>query len=392
MEEIISSLLGIIVGTITGLIPGLHINLVATILTASFIATINPLAAAIFIASLAITHTILDFIPSIFLGAAEEDTFLSTLPGHEMLKQGKGYEAAAIAMIGALTGIAIGSLGIFILIPSIKFFSDFSQQYIPWILLIIILYVSFREEKIIPSILVLILSGFLGFLTFHLPIEEPLLPILSGMFGISGLITSLDKKITIPPQSITKLKEINLENKEKIKSTIGAIIASIPFSFLPALGAGYGSLIVSEVTSVSRKTFLFLNGLMNSSVMILSFSVAIILGKTRTGAAAAISQLAGIDSLYTILSYSLISGCIATIFGIWIAKKSSRLISNAPYRKISLAVIVLITIVVSIISGPSGIIVFLTSTFLGIFTIRSNIKRSNLMGALVVPTIIYYLS
>ena len=105
-------LLGVSAGTFTGLSPGIHINLVAAILlslipSSLFLQSIPVLALAIFIASMSITHTFIDFIPSIFLGAPDEDTFLSILPGHQLLQEGKGYEAAILTLYGSLTALII---------------------------------------------------------------------------------------------------------------------------------------------------------------------------------------------------------------------------------------------------------------------------------------------
>ena len=65
IEILISTFIGIFAGTITGLLPGIHINLVGTILvslSATFFSLINPLYLISFIASMAITHTFIDFI------------------------------------------------------------------------------------------------------------------------------------------------------------------------------------------------------------------------------------------------------------------------------------------------------------------------------------------
>lgn len=91
IQIIIFIFLGIFTGTISGLIPGIHINLVGAFLvslSATLFYSTNPIYFVIFITALAITHTFLDFIPSIFLGAPDSDTQLSVLPGHEMLKEG----------------------------------------------------------------------------------------------------------------------------------------------------------------------------------------------------------------------------------------------------------------------------------------------------------------
>ena len=57
----------------------------------------------------AITHTFLDFIPSVFLGAPDGDTALTLLPGHRMVLAGRGYEAVKCSVIGSF-GAVIGAL------------------------------------------------------------------------------------------------------------------------------------------------------------------------------------------------------------------------------------------------------------------------------------------
>ena len=77
IEIILFIFFGIIFGTFTGLIPGIHINLIGVLLvsaSASLFFSINPIYFVIFISSMAITHTFIDFIPSIFLGCPDTDT------------------------------------------------------------------------------------------------------------------------------------------------------------------------------------------------------------------------------------------------------------------------------------------------------------------------------
>ena len=110
LEIFLFLLLGIIFGTITGLIPGVHINLIGAFivsLSASLFYLINPIYLVVFIVAMAVTHTFVDFIPSIFLGCPDTDTELSVLPGHELLKKGEGYEAIILTCYGSLAAIFI---------------------------------------------------------------------------------------------------------------------------------------------------------------------------------------------------------------------------------------------------------------------------------------------
>ena len=74
--------LGIFVGIFTGLIPGLHVNLVALTLVyySAYLKNLFSVTElGVFIISVAVTHTFLDNIPGIYLGA-NEDNILNILP------------------------------------------------------------------------------------------------------------------------------------------------------------------------------------------------------------------------------------------------------------------------------------------------------------------------
>src|SRR4030043_2296572 len=110
LELFISIFIGILAGAFTGLMPGIHINLVGAILvglSATAFSWISPVYLIIFIASMAIAHTFIDFIPSIFLGCPDTETQLSVLPGHELRKEGKGYEEIMLTAYGGLIAVII---------------------------------------------------------------------------------------------------------------------------------------------------------------------------------------------------------------------------------------------------------------------------------------------
>src|SRR5437867_13175778 len=114
------TLLGLCAGVCTGLAPGLHVNNVALLLLASrpaFEAAVLggfPGAApqevvailSSFVMGTVVGHSFLDFIPSIYLGAPEEKTALSVLPGHRLLLAGEGHVAVRLAARGGIAGVA----------------------------------------------------------------------------------------------------------------------------------------------------------------------------------------------------------------------------------------------------------------------------------------------
>jgi putative membrane protein len=396
IEILLALFLGLIAGTITGLSPGIHINLVAAFLTASigYFSSIPLIVLVVFIVAMSITHTFLDFIPSIFLGAPEEDSFLSVLPGHQLLKEGKGHEAFIITIYGSLTALIIILLFTPIYILFLPKFFTAIKFAIPFILIFISLYLIFREEKPFISLVTFSLAGLLGYLTFNLPVKEPLMPLLSGLFGLSALVISLKTKSQIQKQTIKPLKEIKLKRKDFFKSLVAILISSPFCAFLPGIGSGHAATIGSEIIPQDRKGFLFLVGATNTIIMGLSFIAVYSIGKARSGSAAAIQEiLKSISSsdLLIILAATIISGILAAIIGINLSKLCAKYISKINYALLTSITIAIIILVNLLFSNLLGIFILIIATSLGIFTISSNSRRINMMGALIIPAIIYYL-
>jgi putative membrane protein len=403
---IIAILLGLIAGCITGLTPGIHINLIAIIVlsaSSTLLGFTNPLTLAIFIISMAITHTFVDFIPSIFLGAPDEDSFLSILPGHKLLLKGRGYIAIILTVYGSLAGLLI----ILIFTPLFIYFLPtiypIIQNFMPFILIIVSTYLIYQDKKNwLWSLIIFILAGFLGIASLNLNLKEPLLPLLTGLFGGSSLITSLINKPKIPKQKIHPIKSIRIQKKSLFKSCLASIIAAPFTAFLPGLGASQAAVIGKEFLKIKdNREFLFLLGAINTIVMGLSFITLYTINKTRTGAAVAISNLLPnltLQNLIIILSTITIAGIFSFFITIFLAKIFSRNINKINYQKLSRFILIVLMIIVliftdflNILGSLTGILIFIISTALGTFTILNGIRRMHLMGCLLIPTILFYL-
>ena len=393
IQIILFIFLGIFSGTISGLIPGIHINLVAVFLvslsTNLFYST-NPIYFVIFITALAITHTFLDFVPSIFLGAPDSDTELSVLPGHEMLKNGNGYQAVYLSVVGGLIGIfllLIFSFPMTLLVPKIY---SLIKNLVPYILALTCLLTIFSGKNKFKSFFVFLLAGILGWCVLNLDVKEPLLPMLTGLFGASTLIQSIKSKTKIP------LQNFNEKIRTKIfKPALASFLISPLSIFLPALGSGQLAIIANQISKSEKAEFLLLQGCINVLAMGFSFLALYTISKTRTGATVAIRELVNIPTTKTfflILFVIFISGICAFFLSLFFAKIFARTIEKINYSKLSVCTLIFLTILVFIFSGISGILILIISTFTGIYSIQLNVKRTNLMGCLLIPTIILYLS
>lgn len=399
LEVILAFFAGILIGTLTGLIPGVHINLVAALLLSLLTAGIfhqlgiSNLSLLVFLVCLAITHTFIDVIPSIFLGApAEQDTALSILPGHEMLLQGKAQEALVLTFLGCLIGAVLTLLLTPFFLIFLPFLYPYAQKIMPLILILVSFYlIYFEKSNKLFAALVFLLSGILGLITLNLPLKETLLPLFTGLFGISSLLTSLFQKQKIPPQQNFYLKDLRLEKKSLKKTILAGIIASPLCSFLPGLGSGQAAVIGSEISGeVSKKEFLFLLGMINLLVLGLSFVTLYTISKTRTGISVAIKQILELNlfHLLLILLLILLASLLSFYLGLKISRNFSKLISKVNYSILSLILILFLLFLNFLIAGFLGLLLILASTCLGLFCIYSQVRRTHLMGCLILPSIV----
>lgn len=393
IQIIIALLTGIFFGTISGLIPGIHINLIGIALvsiSSTLLFNINPIYLVVFISAMAIAHTFLDFIPSIFLGCPDTDTELSILPGHELLKNGQGYQAILLTNYGSIIAIF---LLILITIPSIWIFpkiQTFIQNSLPYILIAISISLILLEKKKFKGLFVFLLTGILGLCVLNFKsINQPLLPLLTGLFGSSMLILSIKNKFQIPEQKIEKPKT------KFTKPILGSLIASPLCSFLPGLGSGQAAIIGTTITKIKdNKNFLVLLGATNTLVMGFSFLTLYLFSKTRTGSASAIKELIGIlntNLLILILIVILISGIISFFLTNYLAKFFSQKINKINYTKLSIITLIILATLTILVSGFLGLIVLIISTLTGIYCISLKVRRTQMMGCLLIPTILLYL-
>lgn len=386
-------LLGVLAGTFTGLSPGIHINLIAAIAASFYFG--DPVIVSCFIVAMAIAHTFLDFVPAVFLGAPEDDgNVLSVLPGHRLLLKGYGYAAVKLTLIGSFFGliIAIAILPLYTFI--IKNIFDLIKNTVPFVILAISIFMMFGEKKglRIYALMSFLLSGILGLFTFSFkPISQPLLPLLTSLFGLPLLFLSIKNKVRIIKQKITELK---LNKKEKIKPIAAGVLASGIVSLYPAVGPGQAAIIGSEIFGkLNTKEFLILLGSINTIVMLFSFVTAYAIGKARSGSAAAVHQIIGnltISHLLLFIFVALLAGILSFFVCVFIAKLIAKKIEKINYSLICLYVLIFVIIVNLAVSGIFSFFVLLPGFFIGLLANIEGIKKIHMMGCLVIPTVCYY--
>jgi len=400
LEFLIAAFLGILAGIFTGLIPGIHINLVSLLVVSFSVYLLDIFsftALGVFIISMAITHTFLDILPAIFLGAPDADTALGVLPGHRLLLQGMGYEAVKLTVIGSLSSLilAVFLFPLFIiLVPNIY---ESIQPLIGFILLIIVIYMVLIEKGLngkFWALAVFTMAGILGIMDLTMPnLKQPLFPMLSGLFGISMLIVSLSNKVEIPKQRITDT--IKIPKFENIRALIAGTFSGSFVSFFPGLGPAQAAILGSQIMGkLSTYSFLILIGSINTVNMAVSLVSLYTINKARNGAVLAIRELLttiDLNTLIIFLAAIMFAGGIATFLALYLAKFFIKLVEKVNYSYLAISVIILITILVFYFSSWMGLLILVIATAIGIVPNIVNVKRSHSMGCLMLPVILFFI-
>jgi putative membrane protein len=392
LELLFFVLAGVAVGTFTGLLPGIHPNTVLTLLlsAAPLLLFLPAEYALAFIVSLAVSNTFTDFIPSIFLGAPDPEVCLSVLPGHSLLLAGRGYEALCLAVSGCLGATLLTIASLPLLLAGLPYLYSMTRPFLALLLGAVVALMVIREGRSAPAaLLVLLLSGAFGLVSLNaLPESQSLFPALTGMFGISGLLVSLHAGAPLPKQEF----RASLRPRMVLRGSFTGWLAGLLSGLLPGIGSSQAGALASEVSGSRRREFLVALGGISTANIIFTFLVFYLLGKVRSGAAQAVSQALstlGPADLTLILASGLLSCFLSAAATLLIGKRAVR-IAELDYKRVTLVILASLAATVALLSGPVGLLVCLAGTLLGLAAILSGVRRTHMMGFLIIPTILFF--
>lgn len=392
LEALGGALAGTFAGTFTGLLPGLHVNTVALVLL-SFASKLPLEFLLSLFVSMAIAHTIIDFIPSIFLGAPEDSTALSVLPGHKLLLKGQGYRAFYLTLVGGVFSMVITLLALPFLLICLKPLYFFLRNYIFYILLFISISIILGEKKlnkIFFSSFCFLLAGILGIIVFERNFvgTNVLLPVFTGLFGTPTIIYSLFRKRKIIKQKVRKVK---IERKRIALNSIKSFLSSLFVGILPGLGAAQAATLSTQF-SKNDEDFLMVIGGINTVVAFISLLSLILVGYPRSGIAFYLKRIVEpkLNFLLLLVGSSLFSISLSSFIGLKLSKIIAKSIEKFDYKMISLAILSFVTFIVLYFTGIEGLLVYVVSTLIGMLAPILKVKRSNYMGVLILPLLFFY--
>lgn len=412
---ILSALAGSGMGLFSGLVPGIHVNTLASVMMAAYPALLGsmsgivdadyvPLAVCSCIMSASVVHSFVDFVPSVFIGAPDSEDAVSVLPGHRLLLKGEGMAAVRAAAIGSLVGsVATVLLSIPLQWLLLHGLDGILSGLTPVVLVAAsaaILSDSFRRGNGAWGLMAFAVSGMLGLECMTLPIQMSgilgdgsiMLPMLTGLFGLPVLMSSSSSgrvpvqrdRVGDPVGPWPGLKGVLMGTLAGwfpgITSTVGASMSAAVFPERdPAR-------FISVVASVGTVTSIL-------SLVVLSVS-----GDGRSGTALVIGEIAG-SSLRGFASewflVLLLCTAIASVAGYSLTIASGKLMGSLICRirpdVLGRSVMVLLVVIVLVLTGPVGIIILVCSTVVGHIPEYCGTGRIVLCGCLILPVLLFKL-
>jgi putative membrane protein len=395
LEILAAIVIGVLLGTFTGLTPGIHINLVAAIMLSAaslLLKYFSAEAVAVMIVAMSITHVLVDFIPSVFLGAPSDATALAVLPGHKLLLKGRGYEAVLLSAAGGMGAVIAMAATMPLLLLAVKWAFSILQPHIGMVLGFLLVQNVVRRKDSMPwNFLVVIASGILGVFALGMPgIKQPLLPLLSGLFGLSTLIASYFQNAGIPIQ-LTETTAMSFS--KKAKAIITGTLSGGAVGIFPALGPAQAAMLAGSIMGkADERQYLVTLGAVSASSMLFGIVTLYTIGKARNGSIAVMSEFLSMNPavFLEIIAAALASCGIAVLVTLAIARFFSKNIYRIDYRTAAVSVMIFISGTTLLFSGITGLIILATGTAIGMLAIEKHVPRYCLMSCLMVPVIIYY--
>lgn len=396
IEIAIGVLFGVLLGTASGLIPGVHANTLAGILLgaqALLLAVLGPLALAGTLFAALITHTFVECVPSTFLGIPDADTSLSVLPAHALCLEGNGEEAVRIAALGSACAIIIAvplSVLCFVFLPAL-------QPYFDWgigiMIVAVIGYMIVMSESPGWALAIFAVSGLLGtfamrydFLCWHTlgGTTAVLMPLLAGLFGISVLLVAAQGRLPVQ-----QFRGLRVENKTVVKSSVLGTLAGIAVGWLPGLSTATANGALASVIGYEkdRRAYILATSAANTANAFIGLAALYALSRTRNGVMVALAELP-LPSMSELVVIGVLAACLAYIITVSLSRSAGRL-NGINGTMLNRAVILFVVGLCILLTGPFGIFILVLATLLGLVPHIINVSRVYCMGAIMVPVILY---
>ena len=411
---------GFVIGCVSGLTPGLHVNNLALLL-AAVAPGINasPTVLGVALVAASVTHTFLDIVPSVVIGVPDESMALVALPGHRMVLDGDGPEAVSLSAAGSMLAVVFAFAAAVPVAAVMSRIYPTVSSYMPHLLAatVVFLLVTERGGEVgrrgramgrealavrAKAVVVLVSSGLLGYYVLtHNPgaeavVGEPslLTPLFVGLFGVPILVASASENAEIPPQDGD---DVALSRRSVVVNAVGGGVAGSIVGWLPgvspAVATGFVQSLLpdSETEPESMREFIVAVSGVDSSNAVFALLALYFVGFPRSGVMVALDRLGPSLDAGAIAAYLVaVAGVAVASFALTVVlgRHAFGVVRRVNYRVLSLGVVVLLVGVTFVFSGFVGLPILVAATVVGLVPNYTRVRRVNCMGTLLLPLIV----
>ncbi|WP_079978682.1 tripartite tricarboxylate transporter permease [Halolamina sediminis] len=392
LPVLLATLAGCLLGTCSGLVPGLHANNFALLLAgAAPSVPLDPLALGAAMLAAGVVHTFLDIVPSLALGVPDGAMAAAALPGHQLVLRGRGREALRLSALGSGAAVAVATLLAFPVTWAMVRLAPLLTEWFPVVaaaVLAVLLATEPSHSARLAGLLAFAAATALGAVTLGLSLSGPiaggvLAPLFGGLFGAPVLLDALhgggvpeqdDAALAIPPLDLG------------ISAAAGGL-SGAAVGYLPGVSAGVAATISLPAVPARSdlRGFVVATSGANSSTAVFALFALVALGAPRSGVLVAVDDAGVPLSLSVLLPVVIVAAAVGFVLVGVLGDAAFRAVSRLDQRRLALAVLCLLVGLSALFAGLAGIAVFSIATLVGLLAVRIGARRVYLMGVLLGP-------
>ena len=385
-------LCGVLLGTASGLVPGLHANNFALLL-AGFAPAVpgDPLAVGCAMLAAGVVHTFLDIVPALALGVPDPAMAPTALPGHRLVLRGRGYEALRLSALGSALAVAFAvPLAVPVTLAMERAYPTIAAN-LGLVLAVVCLLLVVTERTPVSmagAAITLAASGALGLVALDipaagvLPAGDMLAPLFAGLFGAPILIEALSGE-GVPEQDDAR---ITTSKRFLLAVAFVGTVSGAVVGYLPGISSAIAAAAaLAFVPGDGPRAFVVASSGVNTANTVFALFALVALGSPRTGVLVAVERVGVPLALPTLLGSVAIAAACGFLLVVSVGDWYLDAVGSVDNATLSVSVLAFLCVLVFVFAGLVGLGVFAVSTAVGLLPARFGARRMTCMGVLLVP-------
>jgi putative membrane protein len=389
-------LAGVALGTVSGLVPGLHANNFALLLAGFAPAVPGPprLVGAAMLAA-GVVHTFLDVVPALALGVPDAEMAAGTLPGHRLVLAGRGREALRLSALGSGLAVAFAvPMAVPVTVAMAEVYPTL-RAHLPVVLTAVVAAMLLTERtarSAAAGAVAFLAAAGLGLATLDrtvhgpLPAGSMLAPLFAGLFGAPVLLDALGGE-GVPAQADPRVR---FGRSTVALTALVGTLAGAAVGFLPGVSAAVAAVVALQFvpSDTGARGFVVTTSGVNTANAVFALFALVALGTPRTGVLVAVDR-AGVPIVPGLFLASVaIAAAVGFVLVPTVGDPYLRTVGRAEYTRTSLTVLSLLVALSVAFAGLPGLAAFAVATIVGLLPPRLGTRRVHLMGVLIGPIVL----